>query len=84
MVPTIFWSVCRTEGVLIEHSEHLDPDGCLVQQREPRTDEDAAKAAEDTRPAQKNPVWRMGAALSRKKLKGEVYLLDKGLLMGAA
>ena len=36
MVPTIFWSACA-EGVLKENDEHLDPDGCLVQQREHRT-----------------------------------------------
>jgi len=42
------------------------------------------RQAEDTRLAQKTRGWRMGAALSRKKLKGEVYFLDKGLLMGAA
>ena len=43
MVPTIFWSACA-EGVLKENDEHLDPDGCLVQQCRHRTDGDAAKA----------------------------------------
>jgi hypothetical protein len=82
MVPTIFWSA-HAEGVLTKNEKHLDPDGCLVQQRGHRTYEDAAKAAEDTRLIRQKTEFRAwGATLPRKKLWGEVHFLDKGLFMG--
>jgi hypothetical protein len=69
--------------VLKENDEHLDPDGCLVQQRGHRTYEDAAKAAEDRRLIeQKNRVWGYGGQLWQEKLFGEVCFLDKDLFMG--
>jgi hypothetical protein len=69
--------------VLRENGEHLDPDGCLVQQRNTEPTEDAAKAAGGMRPIRQNSVWRVGAALLRKKLQRGVRPLDKGLFMGA-
>ena len=75
MVPTIFWSA-HAEGVLKKTGEHLDPDGCLVQQCGHRTYEDAAKAAEDTGLIrQQNRVSRMGCNFAKKKLRGEVHFL---------
>ena len=73
MVPTIFWSA-HAEGVLKKNEKHLDPDGCLVQQCRHRTDEDAAKAAEDTRLIeQTNRGSRRGAALARKVVWGSLF-----------
>ena len=74
MVPTIFWSA-RAEGVLKENDEHLDPDGCLVQQRGHRTYEDAAKAAEDRRLIeQTNRVSRRGGSFGKKSCEGKSVL----------
>jgi hypothetical protein len=68
MVPTIFWSATGAERVLRKYAEHLDPDGCLVQQRH-RTQECAAKAAGNKRPKrQKLGSGGVEATLLRKKL----------------
>jgi len=74
--------VRNTEGVLRERLKHLDPDGCLVQQHEHRTYEDAAKAARDMKPIRQNRVWSIEATLLRTEVAGEVYFLDKDLFMG--
>jgi len=74
--------VRNTEGVLREPLKHLDPDGCLVQQHEHRTYEDAAKAARDMKPIRQNRVWSIEAILLRTEVAGEVYFLDKDLFMG--
>ena len=83
MVPTIFWSACA-EGMLKENHEHLDPDGCLVQQCRHRTDEDAAKAGGRQKADRaKKPRFAQGWQLWQEKLFGEVCFLDKDLFMGA-
>ncbi|MGD0231671.1 MAG: hypothetical protein ABSC19_15185 [Syntrophorhabdales bacterium] len=83
MVPTIFWSA-HAEGVLKKNDEHLDPNGCLVQQRGHRIYEDVAKAAEGTRPIeQKKPGLGYGGDFVKKVAEGRVYSLDKDLFTGA-
>jgi len=91
-IVNLLWTRHGTDDILVRNTEgvlrgnpfkHLEPDGCLVQQREHRIYEDAAKAAGDTRPIRQNQVWRVEATLLRKKLQGGVCFLDKGLFMGA-
>ena len=80
MVPTIFWSACA-EGVLKENDEHLDPDGCLVQQCRHRTDEDAAKAGgRHEADRTKKPRFAQGGQLWQEKLLGKSVFLTKTFL----
>jgi hypothetical protein len=80
MVPTIFWSACA-EGVLKENDEHLDPDGCLVQQCRHRTDEDAAKAGgRHEADGAKKPSVAQGGQLWQEKLLGKSVFLTKTFL----
>jgi hypothetical protein len=72
MVPTIFWST-DAEGVLREHSKHLDPDGCLVQQGKHRTYEYAAKAARGKADKTKTGFRARGATLARKVVWGSLF-----------
>ncbi len=82
-IVTLLWTrygtddilVRDTEGVLQATALYLDPDGCLVQQHEHRTYEDAAKAARDTTPIRQNRVWSMEATLSKKSCRGEIERL---------
>jgi hypothetical protein len=62
--------VRNTEGVLRESVKHLDPNRCLVQQREHLIYEDAAKAAGGTKPIWHNQVWCMEATLLRTGVAG--------------
>jgi hypothetical protein len=74
MVPTIFWSA-RAEGVLKENDEHLDPDGCLVQQCRHRTDEDAAKAGRRQKADRtKKPRFAQGGSFGKKSCWGSLFL----------
>jgi len=73
MVPTIFWSACA-EGVLKENDEHLDPDGCLVQQCRHRTDEDAAKAGGRQKADRtKKPRFAQGGSFGKKSCWGSLF-----------
>ena len=73
MVPTIFWSACA-EGVLKENDEHLDPDGCLVQQCGHRTDEDAAKAGGRQKVDRaKKPSVSQGGSFGKKSCWGSLF-----------
>jgi hypothetical protein len=72
--------VRNTEGVLREPVKHLDPDGCLVQQRKHLIYEDAAKAAGGTKPIRQNRVWYMETTLLRTRVAGEYIFLTKVFL----
>jgi len=79
MVPTIFWSA-RAEGVQRTHTKHLDPDGCLVQQRY-RTLRMCGKGsgrhkAEKT----KNPGVAGGGNFGKKSCSGKSVFLTKAFL----
>jgi len=90
-IVTLPWTRYGTDDILVRHKrkgcpEHLPdiliPMGAWCSNASTEPGEYAAKAAGGMRPIRQNRVWRVGAALLRKKLQGGVHSLDKGLFTG--